>query len=286
MNSAAHLDTLERYKNQKFNLLPFCQIAIRLKYENNKMSPSDIAPRFNRLVQCGESIESALVHVLGAYRAQWLPIGCEIEAPMRALVDLARSKRCVYRVTAGRASFTHTVNVADRSVGVIHIEAPSACTLNVFMMIPALVSKVLQSVSRPAILDGALIAYIDDCKLNHLAIKATLSDSGARLRSYFDPIEATKNLPGEHPDLVLIDYSMPDINGHQVGLILRDRGINCPLVCITGHSPQHLDEINPELHDFFSSVIPKGLDQPTLLSILAMLLGSTGGHGGHPSVKV
>ena len=41
---------------------------------------------------------------------------------------------------------------------------------------------------------------------------------------------------GEAPDLVILDYVMPGMNGVALARLLRDRGISCPIVLATGYA--------------------------------------------------
>ena len=67
-------------------------------------------------------------------------------------------------------------------------------------------------------------------------VKLVLAESGYRLVSAKNGIDAVKMCLDEKPDLVLMDLNMPGLNGFDTMRRLRCEGFTGPMVVLTGSS--------------------------------------------------
>jgi len=81
------------------------------------------------------------------------------------------------------------------------------------------------------------IAVVEDNPDNRLLLQAILGDSYL-LTEYETGIEALQGLPGEIPDLVLLDISLPGMDGLEVLQQIRadSRLRSIPVVALTAHA--------------------------------------------------
>ena len=87
-----------------------------------------------------------------------------------------------------------------------------------------------QSDTRP------VIACIDDSKTVQRNVKLTLEASGYRVLELMEPARALTALVRHKPALVLMDISMPDIDGYELCRMLRQSALlkEIPIVMLTG----------------------------------------------------
>jgi twitching motility two-component system response regulator PilG len=69
--------------------------------------------------------------------------------------------------------------------------------------------------------DRPLIACIDDSRTVQSSVKMTLESQGYEVLGLLKPAQAMIKLTRCHPTLILMDISMPDINGYELCQILR-----------------------------------------------------------------
>jgi two-component system response regulator AtoC len=81
----------------------------------------------------------------------------------------------------------------------------------------------------------ATILIVDDERLLRLTLRSRLEDKGFIVVEGETGEEAVRLVGEEDPDLVLLDYQLPDRNGLEVLDILLQRDRDLPVVMITGH---------------------------------------------------
>ena len=69
--------------------------------------------------------------------------------------------------------------------------------------------------------DRPLIACIDDSQIVQNSVELTLELQGYKVLCLLDPTQAMTKLMHTHPTLILMDISMPDINGYELCQLLR-----------------------------------------------------------------
>ena len=79
------------------------------------------------------------------------------------------------------------------------------------------------------------ILIVDDEPFNLDILKEELGDKGYVVETASDGSNALKKVEASQPDLILLDYMMPDLNGLEVLKELRKRGNDVPVVMITAH---------------------------------------------------
>ena len=88
--------------------------------------------------------------------------------------------------------------------------------------------------ARPAMFKGARIMLVDDDDDVRLFLGGLLEDLGHDVSAYADPHAALAALDGTPPDLVLLDFAMPAMNGAQLAHAMRNRYPDLPIAFVTG----------------------------------------------------
>lgn len=88
--------------------------------------------------------------------------------------------------------------------------------------------------SIPGNLDG-LIVVVDDSEDIRKSISGLLSRVGAQVRALSSGSELLSLFKSDafKPDLILLDMQMPDLDGYDVARILRERGVEVPIIALT-----------------------------------------------------
>jgi CheY-like chemotaxis protein len=84
---------------------------------------------------------------------------------------------------------------------------------------------------------SAKIAVVEDNPDNRLLVNAILEDL-YEVSEYGSGIEALEGIPEDPPDLVLLDISLPQIDGTEVLRRLRERRefVDTPMIALTAHA--------------------------------------------------
>lgn len=79
------------------------------------------------------------------------------------------------------------------------------------------------------------ILIVDDDKTNLLVLSAMLRKEGYEVISASNGLEAVTTFENEHPDLILMDVMMPEMDGYQATRIIKDKSKNdfIPVIFIT-----------------------------------------------------
>lgn len=81
--------------------------------------------------------------------------------------------------------------------------------------------------------DGHLVAVVEDNERNARLVHDVLVAHGYRVTVYSTGRDALSGIPGERPDVVLLDVQLPDIDGIEVLEALRRTGVDVPAVAVT-----------------------------------------------------
>jgi len=89
------------------------------------------------------------------------------------------------------------------------------------------------------------ILYVDDDKDMLLLIKAVLEqDSSLEVNTYTSPIHALADIRAKTPDLIILDYQIPEMNGTQIMARIHDMNLDVPIIFFTAQSaPEELVKI-------------------------------------------
>jgi DNA-binding NtrC family response regulator len=119
------------------------------------------------------------------------------------------------------------------------------------------------------------ILIVDDEPFNLDVLEQELNDRGYSIERAADGAEALGKFESFHPDLVLLDYQMPGMNGIEVLKELRNRGNDAPVVMITAHGTieRAVEAMKEGAYDFVQKpfepdhlalVVDKAMDRETL----------------------
>jgi CheY-like chemotaxis protein len=81
------------------------------------------------------------------------------------------------------------------------------------------------------------VAVVEDNPDNRMLVQALLEDR-FEISEYETGMEAVKGLPGNVPDLILLDISLPEMDGTEVlAWIRKQDGLkNLPVIALTAHA--------------------------------------------------
>lgn len=85
------------------------------------------------------------------------------------------------------------------------------------------------------------IVVVDDQKIIRVILEALLKNCGYKLFFIEDAKEAVNMIIREHPDLVLMDYYMPGLNGLEAVKIVRDNGYKGIILASTASEKIQID---------------------------------------------
>lgn len=83
------------------------------------------------------------------------------------------------------------------------------------------------------------ILVVDDSATSRLLFKAHMPKQEAyRIVEAADPAQALERARSEQPDLVFLDYNMPEQNGVEIALALRQAGVVATCFLLTANTQQ------------------------------------------------
>ncbi len=117
----------------------------------------------------------------------------------------------------------------------------------------------------------AKILVADDSRTIRALVCRTLTQAGFDVMLAADGLEAVQLARRDHPDLVILDIQMPEMDGYTACeqiLALEDRQSELPIVFLTKDSAKHLNALGAQL----GAYLPKPVEEETLLSTVRTLL--------------
>ncbi|MBZ4684042.1 MAG: phosphoserine phosphatase RsbU/P [Fusobacteriaceae bacterium] len=88
--------------------------------------------------------------------------------------------------------------------------------------------------------DKILVAIVDDAKFMRALISTVLQEEGFATIAYGDPLEALEELRYKEPDIILVDYEMPNLNGLEFIREFNPKKRNIPTVMLTTETDVNL----------------------------------------------
>ena len=115
--------------------------------------------------------------------------------------------------------------------------------------------------------DGTRLLLAEDSPDNVSLVKLLLKSTGALLDVAKNGVEAVELALGNTYDLILMDIQMPEKDGYDATLQIRESGIKVPIVALTAHA---LDEHrNRALAVGCSDFLTKPIVKTELLEVLS-----------------
>jgi CheY-like chemotaxis protein len=90
----------------------------------------------------------------------------------------------------------------------------------------------------PALKNQPLILVVEDAQDNQILVEEVFQDSGYQVVCIQDGKAALDWIATNHADLILLDLSLPEVDGWQVAKQLKagDRTANIPIIAVTAHA--------------------------------------------------
>jgi PAS domain S-box-containing protein len=133
--------------------------------------------------------------------------------------------------------------IARQAGGTMRIDSREGAGTTVRLILPRVdaVDAVADSaveVSMPKTAAGpaARVMLVDDDPDVRLFLTTLLDELGHDVEAFEDAEAALAGLDGSPPDLMLLDFAMPKLNGAQLARIVRERYPDLPIVFITGYA--------------------------------------------------
>ena len=116
------------------------------------------------------------------------------------------------------------------------------------------------------------ILVVDDMPDNRHMLAAMLEQEGYRALTAGGGMEAMDSIANDPPDLVLLDVSMPDMDGYAVTSLLKadPRTSAIPIIMVTAHTGRGARVVG--LHTGAEEFLTKPVDAPELLLKVRNLL--------------
>ncbi len=120
-------------------------------------------------------------------------------------------------------------------------------------------------------LDGLRILVAEDGLDNQRLIRVVLTKAGAEVEVAENGRIAMERVEAKPPDIILMDMQMPEMDGYQATRLLREKGVDIPIVALTAHALTEDRELclSAGCTDYMS----KPIDRRQLVETVAKLTG-------------
>ncbi len=178
-----------------------------------------------------------------------LQLKSESPQKIQLLSDVLTHNRCIYEV-----AYRLSMDVLELAIMLQPLVKARAVTINPYCS--------PQTDTRP------VIACVDDSKTVQRNVRLILETSGYRVLELMEPARALSALARHKPALVLMDISMPDIDGYELCRLLRQSTVlrEIPIVMLTGRDGL-IDRIRARMVGA-TDYVTKPFDPQQLLSIV------------------
>ena len=121
------------------------------------------------------------------------------------------------------------------------------------------------------------ILIVDDQPDNREMLSTLLGQEGYRTLTAAGGMEAMDVIANDHPQLILLDVSMPDMDGYAVASLLKadPKTSGIPIIMVTAHTGRGARVVG--LHTGAEDYLTKPVDAPELLLKVRNLLRLSGG---------
>jgi CheY-like chemotaxis protein len=87
---------------------------------------------------------------------------------------------------------------------------------------------------------GCLVLAVDDNHINRMVVGEMLRALGCEVEEAPDGPSALDHPRLTEVELIFMDVDMPVLNGIETTRLLRQRGLHCPIVGLTGHATENV----------------------------------------------
>src|SRR2546425_251697 len=132
---------------------------------------------------------------------------------------------------------------------------------------------------RPAVLKGLRVLVVDDDADARELMRIVLRSSGAEVMSAASAEEAFEQVEQWHPDILVSDIGLPDVDGYALIQKLRtleaERGWSIPALAVTAYA--RVEDRTRALSSGFQMHVAKPLEPADLVAAITSLLGKDRG---------
>ena len=119
--------------------------------------------------------------------------------------------------------------------------------------------------------DKKTILVVDDNKDAAYTVGMFLELKGYKVHTRFSGKEALEAVETLHPDLVILDLAMPEMDGYETATLIRaSQGTTLPLIALSGYSQQEYKSMSSEAG--FNTHLIKPVDFNVLIELLNSFL--------------
>jgi signal transduction histidine kinase/CheY-like chemotaxis protein len=160
--------------------------------------------------------------------------------------------------------------VVTQHGGFIFVESAAGrgSAFHIFLPRAAPPANAIDSASTAARKPAATkLLIIDDERAISDGIAALLAHDGIAVESIASGVDAVRVINSFHPDAVLLDYGLPDLDGSEVYALIREANAEIPVIFATGHGDRRL------LHDGLDDPHTRFLQKPfEIADLMAMMV--------------
>ncbi len=166
------------------------------------------------------------------------------------------------RIEISHPQVTHNDTLSDRAEIVLTLESP-----------PVVVAEAKKPTRQVA---GNTIWVVDDDPIFCEMCARVLGDDGHTIVTIPSGPDLQAQWEGHPapPDLLIVDFSMPELSGLELSVWLREKGCRAPIVLVSGFSHTH-----PDIHQALKMrkiyFLQKPFPVPELADIVSVALGET-----------
>ncbi|MEP6992548.1 MAG: response regulator [bacterium] len=133
---------------------------------------------------------------------------------------------------------------------------------------------------EPTDITGQTILLVEDNEDNRIIYTTVLRHVGYTVVEALDGAQALALARSERPDLILMDISLPEIDGWEVTRILRQEAgtRDIPIIALTAHALQ--DDREKAVKVGFTAYLAKPVEPRTVVAEVRRWIGSGSAGGG------